>query len=131
MIVYFAMSIEITFDRGVRILRFESPLTNDSIVADLRTYWTSAEYDNSLNELYDARGLEISKLLDGRGLRSLGILNNDLHSDAPRVKVAVVIDSQVVYGIARQTIGHLGQRYQSDKLILSDNYDEAMEWLTT
>lgn len=124
------MAINITLERGVRVIRFQGPVSNQSLIADLGEFWRSDAYDNSLNELYDVRGGGPDTALNGEGLKALADINASVNSDAPRVKVAIVVNSQLVFGLGRQIMAHLGDRYQADFIKLYDDYDEALNWLT-
>lgn len=123
------MSLDISSDRGVRILRFSGPVSNESLMSDLEAFWLSDAYDDAVPELYDARDIEISKQLDGDGFAAIGRLNQDLNTGAPEVKVAIVVDSQLVYGLGRQAMPHLGDRYESERFQLFEVYEDAMAWL--
>ena len=124
------MGLSVSIERNIRVLSFSGPITNESLKTDMQAFWRSSDYDDSLNELYDLRGVEISQLLDSSGLAAIGRLNQDINREAPPVKVAILVNSKLAYGLSRQLMPYLGDRYEDERIQLFEDHETAVDGLS-
>lgn len=110
----------------VHVFPFEGPITPEVLEALVEELSRDPERTHSGHALYDLRGATVS-----------GLAEDDLREFVARIaalsptkerRVAIVVGSDVDFGIARmyQTLASL--RFEQSRRVFRD-YDEAMTWL--
>lgn len=122
-----AVSIEIDADKRRRVVTFRGVLTDEQLVETYAPLISDPQCDSSLDDLIDLRGvtdLSVTSL----GMQQLLRLFRDTGAVAGPIRVAIVADTDAVYGVARMYQALHGDDARDDTEVFH-TMEEAEAWL--
>lgn len=108
--------------RNIAFIRGEGRVTYEDCAAVVALQ--HAHVHERLHELNDFRGVEL--MLSSTESERLARMNIDLYRDVRGIRIAMVTDSQLAYGISRMFAAYLGDQLEYE--IFTD-YDAALAWI--
>ena len=108
--------------RHIAIIRGEGRVSFEDCAAVVAQQHAHVSW--RLHELNDFRGAELA--MSSAESERLARMNIDLYSEVRGIRIAMVTDSQLAYGISRMFAAYLGDRLEYR--IFTD-YDEALAWI--
>ena len=107
--------------------RFYGVFDDVSLLHCIRNLWEAADYDPSKSEIYDFSEVDASGV-SSAGIRIITNLNQLLHSNAPRLPLAVVANQDLSYGMSRVAATMAEPRNPNIRVFR--DYPEAVKWIS-
>src|SRR4030095_14566446 len=120
-----SVRIEIREAERLRVVVVDGAIGDDDVYETFSTLWLAPDYDRTLDELVDLRGLSGAGVTSS-AVRRLGETSVQVHRGAPAVRVAIVAPDNLAYGLSRM-YGAFAEESGSEHRVFR-SVEEAMAW---
>lgn len=112
---------------GLTVVRVDGEVDADEIFSAIREVWAAPAYRRRPCVLWDFRNAGVSRM-QSADVRQVVHLEREGRPDLPPVRMAVLVSTDVGYGMARM-LGALIEREPIDLRIFRDDEKAAWRWL--